>query len=583
MKLHIADNLSLPVDTVTSTLVIYGGKGMGKTNLGSVLVEELTKARLRWCALDPLGVWWGLRHSKSGKGPGVECVILGGVHGDIPIEPTGGAVVADLVVDEPTNVIVDFSRKPSGEMWGVGEKTRFVTEYARRLFQRQGGLVDGLRREPIFQLLDEAARYIPQMIPAGNPDLAKCVSAWDTLVEEGRNVGIGVGLLTQRSARMNKSVSEVADAMFSFRIVGPNSIAAVMDWLGEHVPKDRVNAHIETLRSLERGRCLVVSPGWLRFEGVADVRARETFDSSSTPKAGERSQRVTGEGAKPDLAKYAERMKATIERVKADDPKELRKQLQQLKSDLAMRPAEAKAASQPTIVEVLAVTPTQISAVHDAVNELKKVGSALQATAAALSGALERVQKQPAAANLRPNGNAIVNRKSQGPQKLEAQGAESNGKLRDGAKRMLAALCQFYPAGMPEGRLRSHAGLKKSGTYSAYRADLFRYGYAEKRGDDLLATQSGLDYFDGHVPAAPRTTQEVVDLWAPKLRDGARRMLHRLIEHGGVVVSKEQLYRESELVKSGTASAYLSDLKRAQLALVTRDGVEANRETLFLV
>ena len=50
----------------------YGGKGMGKTNFGSVLVEELTAAGLRWAVLDPLGVWWGLRHSEDGKSAGIE-------------------------------------------------------------------------------------------------------------------------------------------------------------------------------------------------------------------------------------------------------------------------------------------------------------------------------------------------------------------------------------------------------------------------------------------------------------------------------------------------------------------------------
>jgi len=33
--LAISPDLSLPLDTVTSTLIVYGGKGMGKTNLGS--------------------------------------------------------------------------------------------------------------------------------------------------------------------------------------------------------------------------------------------------------------------------------------------------------------------------------------------------------------------------------------------------------------------------------------------------------------------------------------------------------------------------------------------------------------------
>jgi uncharacterized protein len=345
MNLKISPDLSLPRDLVTSTLVVYGGKGMGKTNLGSVIVEELFKAGLRWSYLDPLGVAWGLRHSADGRGAGVECVILGGAHGDIPIEPTGGVVVADLVVDETSNVIVDFSRKPNGEMWSIGEKTRFVTDYAMRVFQRQGGLVNNHRREPFFQILDESARYIPQVIPHGNPELAKCLAAWETLVEEGRNIGIGVGLLTQRSARMSKSVSELADSMFAFRIVGPNSIKAVTDWLGEHVKKERVNEYIEKLRSLPRGECLVVSPGWLEFEGVVHVRMRETFDSSATPKPGERVRRVTGKAARPDLAKYMERMKDTIERVKENDPLVLKARIRELEKKVGKPLTAAPAAS----------------------------------------------------------------------------------------------------------------------------------------------------------------------------------------------------------------------------------------------
>jgi len=344
-KLRIAPELALPEDVVTSTVVIYGGKGMGKTNLGSVLVEELTKSHLRWCLLDPMGVSWGLRHSADGKGPGVECVILGGAHGDIPIEPTGGAVVADLVIDEGANTIIDFSRKANGEMWSLGEKVRFVTEYTLRLFRRQGELVNGKRREPLMQILDEAARYIPQQIPSGKVDLANCVGAWEQVAEEGRNIGLGVAFITQRSARMNKSVSELADVMFAFRTVGPNSLAAIMDWLGEHVEKARIRELAARVRELEVGHALVVSPGWLRVETIAHIRRRETFDSSATPTAGKATARVTGTAAKPDLAKYLERMAATIEKAKADDPKLLRARIAELE-----RAARANA-SAPALVD----------------------------------------------------------------------------------------------------------------------------------------------------------------------------------------------------------------------------------------
>lgn len=345
-KLHIGEGLLLPKDVVTATTVVYGGKGMGKTNFGSVLVEELTKVSQRWAVLDPMGVWWGLRHSKDGKGAGIPCLILGGPHGDIPIEPTGGTVVADLVADEDVNVIIDFSRKGNGEAWGVGEKIRFVTDYGKRLFQRQSSLVNGRRREPLLQIMDEAARFIPQMIRAGQPELAMCLSVWAQIVEEGRNSGLGVVLLTQRSARLNKDVAELADAMLAFRTVGPNSIEAVTDWLGEHVPKAHINEIIEKLRSLPRGTCLVVSPGWLQLEAVLAVRERETFDSSATPKPGESARRVTGKGATPDLGKYAERMKETIEKAKADDPKELRRTIAELQKQLTQRPAQPKVSVQ---------------------------------------------------------------------------------------------------------------------------------------------------------------------------------------------------------------------------------------------
>jgi hypothetical protein len=220
-------------------------------------------------------------------------------------------------------------------MWGVGERIRFVNEYGKRLYQLQGSLTDGKRREPIFQLIDEAARFMPQTIRQGEVDAAKCLSTWSTIVEEGRNVGIGVGLLTQRSARLNKDVAELADVMIAFRTVGPNSVAAVMDWLGEHAPKEKIKGYVEQLRSLPRGTALVVSPGWLQIEAVVPMRARETFDSSSTPKPGEHARKVSGKGAAPDLAKYTERMKATIERAKEDDPKALRQTITQLRSELA--------------------------------------------------------------------------------------------------------------------------------------------------------------------------------------------------------------------------------------------------------
>jgi hypothetical protein len=324
---------------------------MGKTVFGAVVAEELAAAKLRWAWLDPLGVSYGLRHSADGKGKGVECLILGGPHGDIPIEPDGGAAVADVVVEETCNVLIDFSRKPSGQMWGVGEKIRFVTAYARRLFQRQGDLIGGRRREPLMQFLDEGARYIPQNVPASNPGLADCVSAWQQVVEEGRNIGLGVCVITQRSARISKDVAELADAMVAFRTIGPNSLRAVLDWLGEHVERERIKDLAATVRTLDRGSALIVSPGWLGVEKVVPIRMRHTFDSSATPKPGQRKRVARGPGAKPDIAKIRERMAATIEKAKAEDPKALRARIAELEREIKATANGVSARSKVVVVE----------------------------------------------------------------------------------------------------------------------------------------------------------------------------------------------------------------------------------------
>jgi len=604
-KLHISTKLSLPADTVTASLVVYGAKGMGKTNLGAVIVEELTKCGLRWCYADPLGVVWGLRHSKDGRGPGIECLILGGAHGDIPIEPTGGAVVADLVVDEPVNVIIDFSRKPSGEMWGIGEKTRFITDYAKRLFQRQGELVRGRRREPICQILDEAARYIPQMIPHGNPDLAKCVSAWETLTEEGRNVGLGVIFLTQRSARMNKSVSEVADAMIAFRTVGPNSIGAVTDWLGEHVEKKKIHEYIEQVRSLDRGTCLVVSPGWLRFEGIVPIRERETFDSSATPRAGQRPRRVTGKGAKPDLAKYATRMKETIERARDNDPASLRQKIAELQRELKKPEIRGKSpvASVRDAVDFKlqlqkAFEPLEreyaknLKAMQDRHAVLVKQGKAIAFEFAELGGKLARLFNKAApgmaAGDVRPSLRPLFKEQTKGIRIHESsppvaqipQGVyrvrgyidavPQDGKLPSGEAAVLKAVAQYDEA--QRDQLSVLTGYKKS-SRDAYLSRLVAKGYVTASKTGVTATQAGIDALGKDYQPLP-TGNELRRYWLDRLPEGERKILEVLIEHYPRAVHREHL--DSAGYKKSSRDAYLSRLGARRLVeVVGRSEVRA--------
>lgn len=592
------------------------------TNLGDVIVEELTKCHLKWAALDPLGVWYGVRHSRDGKGPGVECVVLGGVHGDMPIEPTGGAVVADLVVDEPGNVVIDFSRKPSGEMWSIGEKIRFITDYTKRVFQRQGGLVSGRRREPFMQILDEAARYIPQVIPHGATNLAECLGAWETLIEEGRNIGIGALLLTQRSARMAKSVSEVADAMFSFRIVGPNSIKAVTDWLGEHVSKERVHQHIEVLRSLERGRCLVVSPGWLQFEGVIHVRARETFDSSATPKPGERATRVTGKAAKPDLDKYLERMKETIQKAEANDPKKLQAKVRELQAQLARA----------TVNKPLPVVKETLTKVKASAGEIRRVlqeeiepwkkysqdvrrklvdTRGILNRIADLSGAVEEFLKDPLPDHpvLHPDFNAlktkvitdgskhpnlgppVTHRTETRPHPAQhgqtrtapnvgrGPGSTWNGEtLPEGEKLTLIAIGQ-HEGGVTRPQLTALTGYMRS-TRDAYLSRLKAKDLWQESHGRIVITHAGIQALGDDYNQVPSTGKELQAYWMGKLPTGEKRILELLIAANAEPVDRDTLDQATGFARS-SRDAYLSRLGAKELIENIGRGQVKAVDTLF--
>ncbi len=575
-NLHISPKLKLPPDTVTSTLVVYGGKGMGKTTFGAVLAEELTRARMRFSAIDPMGVMWGLRHSADGKGPGIEALLLGGTHGDIPIEPTGGAVVADLVVDEDVNVIIDISRRPNGKMWGVGERIRFVSDYVTRLYERQGE-----QMRPLMQIIDEAGRFCPQQIPHGNPDIAKCVGAVERLVEEGRNVGVGVCLITQRSARMNKSVSELADCMVAFRTVGPRSVDAILDWFGEHVAKDRWKALVEQLRELDRGTALVVSPGWLKFEGQVPMRQRETFDSSATPTEG-RDRGPRGDGAAPDLEPYLERMAATIDRVKADDPRTLRAEIAKLKAELAKKPAAAPAqvAASAKPVEVFAVLPKDLNSLDSAVTDLRELTEKLlQRVVPELRRVSEPIAHGlglVANAAVRPRAGLTIDRPVRPPVHVglsqvarpTSQPVEGDLHIKAGARRMLEVCATFYPGTMTKAQIATAAKMKVTGgTFSTYWGVLTRSGLiAAAGGDDFQVTDAGLAYLGADAPVMPESLDERIAFWKARLKEGARRMLDIVRQHYGFGVTRDELAAQLDMAASGgTFSTYLGTLRRNRL------------------
>src|SRR5262245_4349807 len=128
--LRISPDLGLPVEAITQTFGILAVRGAGKSNLAAALAEEMFEAQLPFVVVYPVGAWWGLRSSGDGKGPGLAIPVFGGAHGDVPLEKTAGAMLADLVVGDRLSCVLDVSD------FSEGDKIRFLIDFAERLYRK---------------------------------------------------------------------------------------------------------------------------------------------------------------------------------------------------------------------------------------------------------------------------------------------------------------------------------------------------------------------------------------------------------------------------------------------------------------
>lgn len=606
MPITLGKGLVLPDDAVTQTLVVYGGKGMGKTVFGAVLAEELAKARKRFSVIDPVGRSWGLRWGADGKSDGLKILILGGRHGDMPIHPHGGAAIADLVVNEDVDTLIDISSYADGKGWTHGEKLRFVGDYCNRLYEE-----GQRRRRPMMQIIDEAGRFAMQQIPHGAVDAAKCLGAVEQLVELGRNAGIGVCLITQRSARMAKSVSELASAMVAFRTVGPNSVTAILDWFGEHVEKAKWKELLEQLRSLPRGTALVVSPGWLELEAAFPIRMRHTYDSSATPKGGGE-HRVQG-GRTPDLAKYQKLLASVVAEAQANDPKHLRANLSRAQSMIAeLERQVAKANQAPPkpgkpekvekIVEKVTKVPsltdkqletllgridaaidaakdrilTPLGELRDQVLQAQKAGMlALEKTAVAAvtNFTAEKMHRSPLTPPVRPI--APLHKAPDKPTKHTAPGELQLGT--GGMRRMLTALAQS-PHGLTRNQIAVRAGMRQSGSFRNYMSALRQAGYIASNGEVNFATDAGVAALGDYEPLP--TGRALFAYWCRELGSGEARLL-QVIHEARAGVSREQIAEAAGMQQSGSFRNYMSKLNVLQLIRKLPGGLVEASEDLY--
>jgi hypothetical protein len=544
--LNIAPGFTLPLDAVTETFAILAKRRAGKSNAAVVMAEEMYDHGLPWVAIDPKGDWWGVRAAGDGEAPGLPVVVFGGSHGDAPLEPTGGRYVADLVVDMRLTCVLDVSEMTKAD------QRRFLIDFADQLYRTN--------TEPLHVFCEEADEYIPQRVMGEN---AKLVGVFETLVKRGGFRGIGITLITQRSASLNKDVLTQIETLIPMRTPSPQDRKAILAWVDYHASGAEA---VGELPGLKDGEAWVFSPQWLNTLTKIKFRRRRTFDSGATPKVGGK-PRPPATLAEVDLGAIKEAMAETIEKAKAEDPKTLKARIRELEREVSKAPA----APEPVIerVEVPVVKPDEIEALAEAV-------SALGGIVESLASALRVVQAAPPP-RIQPRAQA----RPAPIRRDEAPVPVGDVDLRAGARRMVESLGRMAPLRLTKAQWGTVSKMKTtSGTWSTYLGDIRRLGFIDENSAGFTLTDAGFDYLGGRPD--PMTPEELQQHYRSILRAGAVRMLDAIMDAYPRGLTREELGTAADIaITSGTFSTYVGDLTRNGLA-ERRDGEIVATDILML-
>lgn len=188
--MKLSNELKLPADAVTQTFAILGKRGQGKTNTAVVIAEEFAKAKQQVVVIDPTDVWWGIKSSASGKTSGFPFVVFGGNHSDLPLMAESGKVIADFVIESGYSAIL------ATRLLSKTKQRRVVADFFERLYELKGLPQN---KAPLHVIVDEANRFVPQVIPKNEGDAARTVGAIADVTLQGRADGFGITLIAQRS------------------------------------------------------------------------------------------------------------------------------------------------------------------------------------------------------------------------------------------------------------------------------------------------------------------------------------------------------------------------------------------------
>lgn len=270
----LGDDLGLPIDAVQGRYVLFGKTGSGKTNGSAVIAETCCENNVPVCVLDSLGNLHGLR--ADGDGKALPIPIIGGEHGDVPLNVSDAQRIAKIFA-RGQSMLIDLSHLSDDEKRFFGAE--LALEWLRSL------------RTPAHVIVEEAETLCPSFSRSKAHFAAQ--GAFALFARQIRNWGVGWTFSTQQQQRLHPDVVDAANVYLAMQSTGDKVQTAIGKEARSRLGKVIAGAIISELGTLKRGEAwLMPDPEWLG-EGTSAApvrfkfRKRYTYDSTAVPKIGQ--------------------------------------------------------------------------------------------------------------------------------------------------------------------------------------------------------------------------------------------------------------------------------------------------------
>lgn len=253
LSIDSSNKFALQTQTLVGrSIAVLGITGSGKTNTAAVLIEELLSSGLPLTIVDIEGEYWGLKER-------FEVLVAGrSEHTELEISSENASKLAEMSLKRSISVILDLSDFTQEESY------EFLLEYFKGLWAASSAA-----KQPYQIVLEEAHEFVPQ----GTRTPLKQILTRIAL--RGRKRGLGIILVSQRSAKVEKDVLTQASLLFLHRVMHPIDLRVYKDLIP--LPPAQVE---DMVRKLQAGEAIIV---YNHEVNIVRIRIRNTFHVGSTP------------------------------------------------------------------------------------------------------------------------------------------------------------------------------------------------------------------------------------------------------------------------------------------------------------